>query len=183
MISNKQKKILFEKINSLSKTEHEEIYKILSLNNENKVSFSKNRNGIFFNLSEIDDCLYEKIESFVTFCITNKKDLDEYDKIINECKINNNYNVLQNINEQTNSQDGANDKYNEDWNTVVSQPKSVQRVSSYIERLMNERDNTCKKKINIKFNTAKKKFSKKFVCDKKIDLENANLMEEAYILI
>ena len=99
MVTNKQKKNLFEKINSLSKTEHEEIYKIIQTHNntvESKILFSKNKNGIFFNLSEIDDKLYEQLEHFVNFCIANKKNLDDYDKKINECKLSNNYNYINN---------------------------------------------------------------------------------------
>ena len=178
MITNKQKKLLFEKINLLSKTEHEEIYKILNLNSS--IKFSRNRNGVFFNLSEVDDVLYEQLESFIDFCITNKKDLDDYDKKINECKINNNYNIFNTVNE--NSVDQENEKDNEDWNSIISEPKSVQRVSSYIERLIADRDNTCKKKLNIKFNNAKKKFSKKIISDRKTDTENLFLIEEVYLL-
>ena len=43
--TNKFKKSLFEKINNLSSTEHEEIYKIIT---SNSINISKNKNGVFF---------------------------------------------------------------------------------------------------------------------------------------
>ena len=184
-ITNKHKKQLFAKINSLCKTEHEEIYKIIRKynhdNQSNPIAFSQNRNGIFFNLSDIEDALYLELDKFVDFCITNKKDLDDYDKKINECKINNNYNSIQN-NSEAKQVDEEQDKP-EDWNAIISDPRSVQRVSSYIERLVNDRDKSSKKKINVKFNNAKKKFSKKIVNEKKIDGDNIQSLNQEHYLI
>ena len=183
--TNKQKKQLFQKIAMLCKTEHEEIYKIIKNHNTvnaSPISFSQNRNGIFFNLSDIDDKLYLELDGFVNFCITNKKDLDDYDKKINECKINNNYsNIIQPISDNV-KLDPEQDRP-EDWNTIITEPKSVQRVQTYIEKLMNEREGT-KKKINQKFNNAKKKFAKKITNDKKIDAESLiELQSDAYLNI
>ena len=88
MYSNKYKKLLFEKINSLSSTEHEEVFKIIKSNN---INYSKNKNGVFFNISNIHDDIVKHIDEFVLFCVSNKKELDEYDKKLNECKLNNNF--------------------------------------------------------------------------------------------
>lgn len=102
--TNKQKKKLFDKITFLSKTEHEEIFKLIKKYNEqntNQIYFSKNKNGVFFNLSDINDIVCNEIENFVNYCIENKKILDDYDKKLNECKINNNYNNLIHINFDT----------------------------------------------------------------------------------
>lgn len=178
MITNKEKKLLYDKINLLSKTEHEEIYKIINL--ESTIRFSRNRNGVFFNLSEINEELYEKLDNFVDFCLTNKKYLDDYDKKINECKVSNNYNIF-NISTEG-CVDQESEKLNEDWNGMLSDPKSVQRITSYIEKLVADKDNTGKKKLNIKFNNAKKKFSKRVILDKKIDSEGIVLIEECYPL-
>lgn len=186
--TNKHKKQLFEKINSLSKTEHDEIYKILknyNIANENEtIKFSKNKNGIFFNLSDVPDELYNELDSFVAYCITNKKDLDDYDKKINECKINNNYNNIIHINFDTMPKEHhEREKQNEDWNNVVTEAKSIQKVAHYVEKLMLDKDKNGKKKLNVKFNNAKKKYSKRVTYDKKFDVDGfKDLEEDSYLL-
>jgi hypothetical protein len=186
--TNKHKKFLFEKINSLSKTEHEEIYKILKKHNTNNpdflINFSRNKNGIFFNLSDINDVLFEELDNFVTYCINNKKDLDDYDKKINECKINNNYNNIIHINlESYPKEELYQEKMLEDWNMIITDPKSVVRVANYVERLMNDRDRIGKKKMNVKFNNARKKFAKRVVNEKKIDADGFKDLEpESYLI-
>jgi len=172
--TNKQKKQLFARINTLSKTEHEEIYKILTEHNDGDgISFSKNKNGVFFNLSDVSDELYNKIDSFVQYCINNNKSLDDYDKKINECKINNNYANIIHINFDTMPLEEQDDSKNvtEDWNNVIVDAKSIQRVAAYVERMMADRDKLGKKKVNAKFNNARKKYAKRQVNEKKIDSE------------
>lgn len=192
--SNKQKKNLFEKISSLSKTEHEEIYKILIKHNSNNpkqnINFSKNKNGVFFNLSCITDELFEQLDNFVNYCISNQKNLDDYDKKINECKINNNYNNIIHINFETMPKEHIElqkiASEIEDWNAIISDAKSIQRVSNYVEKLMTDRDKVGKKKVNAKFNNAKKKFSKKVYNDqtKKIEVDGVEDLEvEPYLVI
>ncbi len=191
--SNKQKKLLFEKINKLSKTEHEEIYKILlkfnSSDKENNICFTRNKNGVFFNLSSIGDDLYVELDNFVNYCISNQKNLDDYDKKINECKINNNYNNIIHINfeslpkEHNELKRIANE--NQDWNSILTDAKSIQRISTYVEKLMTDKDKVGKKKVNIKFNIAKKKFAKKVYSEpvKKIDTDNSSLLvPEPYLI-
>lgn len=185
--TNKHKKELFEKINILSKTEHEEIYKILKKNEDidNNISFSKNKNGVFFNLSDINDNIYELLNSFVSYCINNKKNLDDYDKKINECKINNNYANIISTNSNAFSHESIinNKVINEDWNNIIPDPKSIQKISNYVEKMMSDIDKVGKKKVNIKFNNAKKKFSKKIFNDKKFDIEGfKDLDYEPYVI-
>ena len=57
---------------------------------KSNVTYSQNKNGIFFNLSNLPDDFVKEIDDLVNYCMSNKKDLDEYDKIINECKMSNN---------------------------------------------------------------------------------------------
>lgn len=183
--TNKHKKQLFSKITSLSKTEHEEIYKII-IEHETKdsIAFSKNRNGVFFNLSDVDDNLYDKIDKFVDYCINNTKNLDEYDKKINECKINNNYTNIIHINlDNMPNEDIENIKDGEDWNAILIDSKSIQKVSTYVEKLMSDRDKVGKKKMNVKFSNAKKKYAKKITPEsKKIDNDlSQDLQTELYI--
>jgi hypothetical protein len=129
--------------------------------------------------------LFEELDNFVTYCINNKKDLDDYDKKINECKINNNYNNIIHINiENSVAKEELNqEKPTEDWNNIIVDPKSVQRVANYVEKLMADRDRIGKKKINAKFNNARKKFAKKVISDKKIDVEGFKDLEcEPYLV-
>lgn len=200
MYTNKQKKQLFEKIDSLSKTEHEEIYKIIKQynskvkptgENENAedpiIKFSKNKNGIFFNLSDVADELFDELDKFVTYCMNNKKILDDYDQRIHECKINNNYSNIIHFNlesmpRDTKTSSTASGKVATDWNTVAD-PKSIQKVANYIEKLMVDKENVCKKNVNAKFNNARKRYSKKTVPDKKFDTEGMlDLEPETYVV-
>jgi hypothetical protein len=203
--TNKQRKALFDKINNLSSTEHEEILKIIKSHN---VSYSRNKNGVFFNLSSLEDNVIDDIDRFVTYCMSNKKDLDEYDKIINECKMNNCIDsILPTISDIT-AFPGAEFTGTDDCCTnvvgkaclvktslgmmgkaqVPVQPVSkiddivVDKFIKFADKFTQEKDKIGRKKLNLKFNNAKKRFSKKN--ERKIDNENISdiLVEEAYLI-
>ncbi len=175
--NNKFRKMLFEKINTLSKTEHEEIFKIIKTSNNN-ISYSKNKNGVFFNMSSLSDNIIKDIDNFVNYCISNKQELDDYDKKINECKINNTYSniVVTSLDNIANLE-----PVEEDWATLCD-PKSIQKISVFIEKLMNDRDKIGKKKVNQKFNNAKKKYAKKTCVERKFETEdNTELNLDEYL--
>jgi hypothetical protein len=179
--SNRQKKILFDKINCLSSTEHEEIYRIISLNS---INTSKNKNGIFFNLSSIEDKVIQEIETFVDYCISNKEQLDEYDKRLNECKINNNYSqiVNMNINLENLNHNNISDVVKDNWNKAKT-CKSYTKFVYFTEKMLEEKEKMHNRKMNSKFTNAKKKFSKKIINEKKIDFDqNDELTCDAYII-
>lgn len=177
--NNKFRKTLFEKINGMTKTEHEEIFKIIRTNNSN-TSYSKNKNGVFFNMSTLDNPVIEKIDNFVNYCMNNKKELDDYDKKINECKINNNLvhiipRGLEDVTRPLAQQ--------EDWATVTNEPKSIQKITQFIEKLMSDYEKIGKKKINQKFSNAKKKYSKKACVERKFETEdNTELANDLYVV-
>jgi hypothetical protein len=75
----RERKLLMQKVQDLGETEHEEIFKIL----KDHVDFTKNNNGIFVNLTSMPDTLVHRLSTFVTFCVSNKVDLEEYDKKLN----------------------------------------------------------------------------------------------------
>lgn len=161
--TNKDKKLLFEKISTLSRTEHEEIFKII----KDKTSYSKNNNGVFFNMSSLPSDIIDEIKKFVDYCLSNKKDLDDYDKKINDCKMNNNLRVLnitlQDLNKTVVPQPDV-----EDWTALANETKSSQRVLAFVESVITDRDKTAKKKVNLKFTNAKKKYAKR-APDRKYD--------------
>lgn len=186
--NNKSRKVLFEKINLMTKTEHEEIFKIIRDKNAD-LNYSKNKNGVFLNLSSLSDETIHDVNNFVTYCINNKKELDEYDKKINECKINNSLNNLSSY-----DSNGNNDNFDEtnslnmtdktqDWNSLVTDSKSIQKISQFIEKLMTDHDKIGKKKVNQKFSNAKKKYSKKICVERKFETEdNTELNSDNYII-
>lgn len=184
--TQKLRKNVLDKINSLSATEHEEILKIVKKHN---VSFSQNKNGVFFNLSVLQHDIVLEIDQFVNYCLSNKKELDEYDKIITECKMNNKLDgIIPVINtslcEMSKSAKQETDN-SIDAKIALSKLKvdasTMEKFIKFADKVTNEKDKLCKKKINIKFNNAKKKFAKKN--DKKFDLEMKDVLEEeSYIL-
>lgn len=179
--NNKFRKILFEKINGMTRTEHEEIFKILS-KHEDDLQYSRNKNGIFFNLSSLDEKIVEEINNFVNYCINNKKQLDDYDKKINECKINNNLNHIMISLEDAPKQSGK--EPTEDWNAIAGDSRSIQKITTFIEKLMHDQDRLSKKKGNQKFSNAKKKYAKKTCVERKFEIEDSvELSSEAYELI
>lgn len=175
--TNKYKKTLFEMINSLSSTEHEEVFKIIK---EHGVNFSRNKNGIFFSISNISDEIVGKIDEFVHFCVSNKKDLDEYDKKLNECKLHNNY---QQIMPQTiNIEMMAVERPRASWSNYKASDENVEKFQRFVDKIVQDRDKILKKKGNVKYNTAKKKYSKK-MSDRKIEGELVdNLYRETNLL-
>jgi hypothetical protein len=170
-MQSKQLKYLFEKIGSLSKMEHDEIFKII----KDKTNYSKNKNGVFFNLSNLDEKIIEEIDKFVKYCINNKQDLDDYDKKMNDCKIHNNYNNIMG-NPQDNSPSIPIMEI-EDWNTILTDSKSMQKIVTFIEKIMNDKEKIGKKKMNVKFNNAKKKYAKRSNIQN-INLEDMPELEE-----
>ena len=182
MYNNKFRKLLFDKINSLSSTEHEEIYRVIS---SNCINTSKNKNGVFFNLSGIDDAVIEQIDTFVNYCISNKEELDEYDKRLNECKLNNKYSEIVNMNIKLDQLVGIEQKAKpkDDWSKVKLDSKSTIRFNVLIDKHNDDRDKLHMKKLNSKFINAKKKYSKHIVTDKKFEYENViELVQDPYVI-
>jgi hypothetical protein len=76
------KKGIMTRINNLkSKKHYVEIYKIIK---ENNVSYSQNINGIFINLSNIDDDILDKIVKYLTYAESRNSEIDSefYNKVL-----------------------------------------------------------------------------------------------------
>lgn len=182
----RQKKQLLERINSLSSTEHEEIFNILQ--RLPAINFTSNKNGVFFNLSTLNDDAIDEIDRFVSFCLSNRQDLDEYDKRLNECKANSS---VINIDLETivERKQASGKKVSAlpicDWASVnidqVVDAKNTQQIINFIERITCEKGG--KKKINVKFHNAKKKYAKRILSDSKFECDFVNeLLPEDYLL-
>ena len=169
------RKQIRDKIGKLSSTEHEEIFKILETHS---IDFTQNKNGTFFDISKIPEEVFSILEKFVDFCINNKKELDEYDKKINECKLNNNYDKLQKSSTPLNL--AINTEEQENWQEVLNDVKKSEKVFAFINLLENT-DRLNIKKTNTKFINTKKKYSKKLLSERKGESELANnLQKEPY---
>lgn len=178
--SKKYLKLLFERINTLSSTEHEEILKIISTHD---TRFSKNKNGVFFNLSALQDTVVKEIDDFVSYCVSNKQQLDEYDKKLNECKLSNNFQSM--LPQRHNLADMGKKKeepVTPTWADIVVDESTVDKFVKYVDKMNQERDKIGKKKASMKYNTAKKRYAKRVVVERKFDNDGGELTEEAYLL-
>lgn len=60
-----------EDLKILSKTEHENMFKILK---EDVNDFSENSNGIFFDVSKIGNSAFAKLQVYMDFCMQVRKE-------------------------------------------------------------------------------------------------------------
>lgn len=89
--STRCRKALMNRISQLGSAAHEEIFRILSAHGTNH---TRNKYGIHINLSAVHDRVIGEISSFVEYCISNDEDLREYDKRLEEYKVNKRFDAL-----------------------------------------------------------------------------------------
>jgi hypothetical protein len=172
----KEKKVLRDKISFLSSTEHYEIFKMISGND----NYTKNTNGIFFDLTNLSDETISEISKFVTFCIENKVVLDEYDRKYNECKNQNSYEKVSPPSAQHNLVNIDNKNSIEN---LIKASKGDKRMEQYNYLINAHTEKLFKKNTSSKFTNARKKYAKKIIQDKKIESEQqSNLNKEQYII-
>ena len=70
----KQKQELVKKIRSMSQSELIEIFKIIK---DNTDKYTENNNGIFINLTNINNITFQKLLDFVNFSSLNMSNLNE----------------------------------------------------------------------------------------------------------
>jgi len=66
-----ERKLFLEELKSLVKAEQEEIFRIIK---GEKIEYSENSNGIFFDISAIPAEIFEKMKQFMEFCRKNRAD-------------------------------------------------------------------------------------------------------------
>lgn len=93
-----KKKKLIELSKNLSKLEYLEIFNIIQ---EDKCPYSENKNGIFINLSNMNEVTIDKIFDFINFIKHKREDLLKHEELINDTKKNLtiplNKNIIENI--------------------------------------------------------------------------------------
>jgi hypothetical protein len=80
-----KKKKLIEMVNNLTNIEYIEILNIIQ---NDKCSYSSNSNGVFINLTNIDDKTIDKIFNFLKFTKHKKEELKEKEKYLETFKDN-----------------------------------------------------------------------------------------------
>ena len=137
----------------------------------------------------MNDDIVKQIFLFVDYCVSNKEQLDEYDKKLNECKMLNRFGKIENMNiklEELVTID--NHDISDNWTTLKLDHKANSRVMQVVQKMNEDKEKLCVKKTNSKYITAKKKFSKKCIIDiemlrKKFDFETCEeLSYEPYEL-
>lgn len=73
-----------KELETLSRSEMEEIYRILRREGG---EFSENSNGIFFDVAALPASVFEALWKFLNFCKSNAKDLEQRNKVINDMAV------------------------------------------------------------------------------------------------
>jgi len=69
-MSYEKRKVFFENIKILVKSEYEEIYRILK---RNKEEFTENSNGIFFDVNTVSEICFTALQEYMNFCLENRR--------------------------------------------------------------------------------------------------------------
>lgn len=85
MTSIEKLKKIKSQIGKLSNYQKNEIFKIITSNNN---KYTSNINGIFINMNKLDSKTIEEIEDFLNFSNENNKELDTYEKFIENLQQN-----------------------------------------------------------------------------------------------
>jgi hypothetical protein len=169
-----------DKIASLGATEHAEIFRILK---KHGVSHTQNKNGVFINITSLEDAIIKEVTDFVLYCSHNNKELEEYDKRLNQCKLYQNLDCMAPKSKEEDDDEGV----KEEDVPLTTATSSMQR---YFESLENSMDMTRRRQHlagNNKYTTARKKYSKRIMGDGKKTItplegiEGDELLPESYI--
>ena len=74
-----RRKAFLEALKGLTKAEHVEIIRIL---HRHEVSFSENSNGIFFNVGNLEQSVFDILQQFLNFTQSNRRDLAEREALM-----------------------------------------------------------------------------------------------------
>lgn len=185
--SNRMRKQVIERINSLTSTQHEEIFSIIQ-RRATEVAFTRNNNGVFFNMALLPDDVIADIDAFVSFCLHTKQELDEYDKRLNECKLGMDsqlqegeqedlmgLNIVEQVTHQSLVEHHVQDEPSTAWASLLEQQTRVDPgFQRYIATMYSEKQ--AKRKPNTRFYTAKKKYAKRFGGDRKDGCELSDVL-------
>ena len=138
---------------NLNQNEIEEIFKIIYKNNNN---YSKNNNGIFINLSWLDDNTLININNYINFCIKSHNEINKYEVICNF--------LNDSINNKDKSEDTVVENIHSDIVVKNTSNASKNKISSYM-----------------KFYLLKKKFMKQNLASNTNKIENLLTHDEYFL--
>jgi hypothetical protein len=69
-MSYEQRKLFFENLKVLVKSEYEEVFRILKKNHE---EYTENSNGIFFDVNAVSQITFDQFQEYMNFCLENRK--------------------------------------------------------------------------------------------------------------
>lgn len=184
------RKALMDKITSLGSTEHAEIFRILK---KYGVPHTQNQNGVFVNITTVSDEIVKEVSDFTTFCFRNNKELEEYDKRLNQCKLYQNLDCMADNVENEDLGDLNPTKILQKQAHVLQVQQPNSSMQRYLESLENSMDNQGRRHQvagSTKFNAARKKYSKRVMADvtrtrggADVDTTTHELKSEQYILV
>lgn len=168
------KRHLRTRIEACSLTEQSEIFKIV----KDSCAYTQNRNGVFLNLTNIEDSILDKIIEYVSFSQQNKNDFEEHDKKVQICKLNSSVPM-----DETTLKKNLNEGSKDDWDKLIIESKGFERVNTFVSMLNMSRnlatthatsaENIVKKSSSL-FSNACKKFARRAISTKKNEHEFAN---------
>lgn len=196
MFTNRDRKYLLDKITSLDAMEHLELFKIIK-HKQPDIAYTINANGLFINMSTMNDEVLQQIDAFVSFCVENKKQLDEYDQRVQECKFTKLYDTLAAASaDGTPSQQGDHiasqespasrtlqtiltpDYCEQEWIAIARKTGQEEGFIKVLDACQTQADRVIRKKVQSKYNLAKKKYARRVLSDRKLDTESVTNMLE-----
>jgi len=69
-MSYEQRKQFFENLKILTRSEYEEIFRILKRGHE---EYTENSNGIFFDVMAVQETVFEQFQEYMKFCLENRR--------------------------------------------------------------------------------------------------------------
>lgn len=85
-MSYEQRKQFLEQLNQLSRSELEDIFRIIKRHND---IYSENTNGIFFDVASLREETFQRMNEFMEFCMNNREEqkhrIAEMKSIQKEC--------------------------------------------------------------------------------------------------
>jgi len=69
-MSYEQRKLFFENLKVLVKSEYEEVFRILKRNHE---EYTENSNGIFFDVNSVSQITFDQFQEYMNFCLENRR--------------------------------------------------------------------------------------------------------------
>ena len=124
-----------ENISMLNQTELEEIFKMIYKSNNN---YSKNINGVYINISNLEEHILIEIDNYINFCIKSHNEITKYENICNS--------YIDVINKEK-----PEEHSNENIETSI---KNKQKISSYMKFYLLKKKYT--KNLNIPVNKIEK---------------------------